>query len=154
MECPTVMYIRPRGYPFISIDHLPISLAFLHSGHFACNPPHIDPSQEVGYYASLGSPNLQKIDCPSFARPSRTIELPSTTSSYPKAPQGVTLAVWSDSKHRQLRWQSGEGSLHWSFLETVAGFLMLVELCKGLVVLPCLASSLEVYGSGLLLADG
>jgi hypothetical protein len=37
-----------------------------------------------------------------------------------------------------LQWLLGEGSLHWSFLETVAGFLKLVELCKGLVVLPCL----------------
>jgi hypothetical protein len=27
-------------------------------------------------------------------------------------------------------------------------------LCKGLVVLPCLASSVEVYGIGRLLADG
>jgi hypothetical protein len=45
-----------------------------------------------------------------------------------------------------LRWRSGEGSLHWSFLETVVGFLKLVELCKGLVVLPCLASLVEVYG--------
>jgi hypothetical protein len=35
-----------------------------------------------------------------------------------------------------------------------AGFLKLVELCKGLVVLPCLASSVEVYGIGRLLADG
>jgi hypothetical protein len=40
---------------------------------------------------------------------------------------------------------AGEGSLHWSFLETVAGFLKLVEFCKGLVVVPCLASSVEVY---------
>jgi hypothetical protein len=31
-------------------------------------------------------------------------------------------------------------------LETVAGFLKLVEHCKGLVVLPCLASLVEVYG--------
>jgi hypothetical protein len=31
------------------------------------------------------------------------------------------------------------------FLETVAGFRKLVELCKGLVVLPCLASLVEVY---------
>jgi hypothetical protein len=31
-------------------------------------------------------------------------------------------------------------------LETVASFLKLVELCKGLVVLPCLASFVEVYG--------
>ena len=45
-----------------------------------------------------------------------------------------------------LRWRSGEGSLHWSFLKTVAGFLKLVELCKGLVVLPGLASLEEVYG--------
>jgi hypothetical protein len=45
-----------------------------------------------------------------------------------------------------LQWRSGEGSLHWSFLETVVGFLKLVELCKGLVVLPCLASLVEVYG--------
>jgi hypothetical protein len=30
--------------------------------------------------------------------------------------------------------------------DTVVGFLKLVELCKGLVVLPCLASSVEVYG--------
>jgi hypothetical protein len=37
---------------------------------------------------------------------------------------------------------------------TVAGFLKLVELCKDLVVLPCLASSVEVYGIGRLLADG
>jgi hypothetical protein len=34
-----------------------------------------------------------------------------------------------------------------------SGFLKLVELCKGLVVLPCLASLVEVYGSGLLLAE-
>jgi hypothetical protein len=53
-----------------------------------------------------------------------------------------------------LRWRSGEGSLHWSFLETVAGFLKLVELCKGLIVLPYLASLEEVYESGLPLIDG
>jgi hypothetical protein len=29
-----------------------------------------------------------------------------------------------------------------------------VELCKSLVVLPCLASSVEVYRIGRLLADG
>jgi hypothetical protein len=31
-------------------------------------------------------------------------------------------------------------------LETIASFLKIVELCKGLVVLPCLASLVEVYG--------
>jgi hypothetical protein len=94
------MYIRPRGYPIISIDHLPISLAFLHSGDLACNPPHIDPPQEVGYYASLSGPNVQKIACPSLMRPARTIELQSTAPAYLKAPQGVTLGVRSDSKHQ------------------------------------------------------
>jgi hypothetical protein len=106
-----VVYIRPRGYPIISIDHLLISLAFLHSRDFVCNPPHIDPSQEVGYYTSLSSPNLHKITCPSLVRLARTIELQSTTLSYPKAPQGVTLGVLSDSKHRQLARQVGGVSL-------------------------------------------
>jgi hypothetical protein len=32
-------------------------------------------------------------------------------------------------------------------LKTVAGFVKLVELCKGLIVLPCLASLVEVYGA-------
>jgi hypothetical protein len=31
-------------------------------------------------------------------------------------------------------------------LENVAGFLKLVELCKGLVVVSCLAFLVEVYG--------
>jgi hypothetical protein len=38
-------------------------------------------------------------------------------------------------------------------LETVAGFLKLVELCKGLVVLPCRTSMVEVYGIHDPLAD-
>jgi hypothetical protein len=37
---------------------------------------------------------------------------------------------------------------------TVAGFRKLVELCKGIIVLPCLASLVEVYGSRDPLADG
>jgi hypothetical protein len=40
------------------------------------------------------------------------------------------------------------------FLETVAGFLKLVELCKGLVVLPCLVSSVEMNGTSRPLATG
>jgi hypothetical protein len=40
------------------------------------------------------------------------------------------------------------------FLETVVGFLKLVELCKGLVVLHCLASLVEVYGIHDPLVDG
>jgi hypothetical protein len=51
-----------------------------------------------------------------------------------------------------LRWRSGEGSLDLSFL--VAGFLKLVELCKGLVMLPYLASLVEVYGIHDPLSDG
>jgi hypothetical protein len=38
--------------------------------------------------------------------------------------------------------------------KTIAGFLRIVELYKGLIVLPCLASSVELYGIGRLLADG
>jgi hypothetical protein len=33
------------------------------------------------------------------------------------------------------------------FLETIAGFRKLVELCKGLVVLLCLPYLVEVYGA-------
>jgi hypothetical protein len=39
-------------------------------------------------------------------------------------------------------------------LETVAGFLKLVELCKDLVMLPCLASFVEVYEIHDPVADG
>jgi hypothetical protein len=46
------------------------------------------------------------------------------------------------------------GILALLFLETVSGFLKLAELCKGLVVLLCLASLVEVYGSRDPLADG
>ena len=61
MYCPTVEYIRPRGYPITSIDHLPTTLAFLHPEDFTCNPPHKDAHQEVGCYASQSGPNLYKI---------------------------------------------------------------------------------------------
>jgi hypothetical protein len=53
-----------------------------------------------------------------------------------------------------LRWRSDEGFLQVLFPETVAGFWKLVELCKGLVVLPCLASLVEVYGIHDPLAEG
>src|SRR5690242_14876143 len=41
----------------------------------------------------------------------RTIELQSTTPSYPKAPRGVTPGAWSGPKHRQLARQVGGVSL-------------------------------------------
>jgi hypothetical protein len=41
----------------------------------------------------------------------------------------------------------GRGISALLFLGTVAGFLKLMELCKGLVVLPCLASLVEVFGA-------
>jgi hypothetical protein len=47
----------------------------------------------------------------SLVHPARTIELQSTTPSYPKAPRGVTPGVWSGSKHRQLASQVGCVSL-------------------------------------------
>jgi hypothetical protein len=40
------------------------------------------------------------------------------------------------------------------FLETVADFLKLVKLGKGLIVLPCLTSLVEVCGSRDPLTDG
>jgi hypothetical protein len=43
--------------------------------------------------------------------PTRTIELKSAAPSYPKALQGVTLGVRSDSKRRQLACQVGGVSL-------------------------------------------
>jgi hypothetical protein len=45
-----------------------------------------------------------------------------------------------------LRWLFETGSPILPFSETIAGFLKLVELCKGLIVLPCLVSSLEMNG--------
>jgi hypothetical protein len=50
-------------------------------------------------------------------------------------PQGLIL----------LRWLFRQGIPALRSLETVAGFLKLVELCKGLVMLPCLASLVEAY---------
>jgi hypothetical protein len=44
-----------------------------------------------------------------------------------------------------LRWFFRTGIPILRSLETIAGFLKLVELCKGLVVLPYLASMVEVY---------
>jgi hypothetical protein len=47
----------------------------------------------------------------SLVRLARTIELQSATSSYPKAPRGVTSGVQSGPKHRQLARQVGGVSL-------------------------------------------
>jgi hypothetical protein len=44
-----------------------------------------------------------------------------------------------------MRWLFGREIPILPFSETVAGFLKLVELCKG-IVLPCLVSSVEMYG--------
>jgi hypothetical protein len=38
------------------------------------------------------------------------------------------------------------GDSYIALLRNVAGFLKLVELCKGLVVVPCLVSSVEMNG--------
>jgi hypothetical protein len=53
-----------------------------------------------------------------------------------------------------LRWLFRRGIPALRSLETVAGFLKLVELCKGLVVLPYIGSLVEVYGIHDPLADG
>ena len=53
-----------------------------------------------------------------------------------------------------LRWLFRRGIPILRSLENVAGFLKLVKLCKGLVVLPCLVSLVEMYGIHDPLADG
>jgi hypothetical protein len=45
-----------------------------------------------------------------------------------------------------LRWLFGRGIPILPFSETVVDFLKLVELSKGLVVVPCLVSSVEMNG--------
>jgi hypothetical protein len=62
----------------------------------------------------------------------RTIELQSTTPSYPKAPRGVTPGVRSGSKHRQDAHLShgcldGFGILHSKLLEYVLNVLSLAD---------------------------
>jgi hypothetical protein len=74
---------------------------------------------------------------------------------YPK----ITRAV-EELRYREvlrsimLRWLFGWGIPVSPFLKIVAGFLKLVELCKGLVVLPCLVSSVEMYGIHDPMANG
>jgi hypothetical protein len=46
------------------------------------------------------------------------------------------------------------GIIAFELPRTVAGFLKLVELYKGLIVLPCLTSLVDVYGIHDTLADG
>jgi hypothetical protein len=53
-----------------------------------------------------------------------------------------------------MRWLFGRGIPISPFSETVLSFLKLVELYKGLVVLPHLASSIQVYGIHDPVADG
>jgi hypothetical protein len=113
-ERPSVVYIRPRGNPIIFI-----LLAPLHLGDATCNTPHIDLSQEVGYYASQSGPNLLKIACLSLVHLAQTIELQSTSPSYPKAPQGnpwvcgrtlnTDRQVTADSAHAEKRNRGDEG---------------------------------------------
>jgi hypothetical protein len=51
-----------------------------------------------------------------------------------------------------LQWLFGQGiPISPLLVETTAGFLKLVKLCKGLVVLPCLVSSVEMNGISRLL---
>jgi hypothetical protein len=67
---------------------------------------------------------------------------------YPKGASGETSLL----EYREVLGSnycdgsSDEGFLCFLRPETVVGILELVELWKGLVVLPCLVSSVEVYG--------
>jgi hypothetical protein len=73
----------------------------------------------------------------------RTIELQSTTPSYPKASQGVTLGVRSDSKHRQLVHQVGGVSL------TSASSMVVTSQCK----IALRSGSMFYFGTILSIAD-
>jgi hypothetical protein len=53
--------------------------------------------------------------------------------------------VWGGSRVDFAAMTVRRGIPELLFLETAASFLKLVELCKGLVVLSCLASLVEVY---------
>jgi hypothetical protein len=57
------------------------------------------------------------------------------------------VGVWGGSRVHFVAMAVRRGIPALLFLETVAGFLKLVELGKGLVVLLCLASLVEVYGA-------
>jgi hypothetical protein len=74
---------------------------------------------------------------------------------YPKGARAVEELRYREVlRSITLRWLFGRGIPISAFLETVATFLKLVELYKGLVVLPCLASSVEVYGIHDPVVDG
>jgi hypothetical protein len=66
---------------------------------------------------------------------------------YPKGAMAVE-ELWYREVLRSImpRWLFEWGIPILPFSETVAGFLKLVELCKGLVVIPCLVSSTEMNG--------
>jgi hypothetical protein len=66
---------------------------------------------------------------------------------YPKGARAVEQLRYREVLGSiMLRWLFGWGIPILPFSKTIAGFLKLVELCKGLVVLPCLVSSVEMNG--------
>jgi hypothetical protein len=97
-ECPTVMYIRPRGNPIIFI-----SLASLHSGDTTCKHTiHIKPHQEIGYYALQSGSNLQKIARLSLPRAHDTNHRVTIYDTVlPESTTRVPPGVRSDIKHRK-----------------------------------------------------
>jgi hypothetical protein len=66
---------------------------------------------------------------------------------YPKGARAVgELSVYGGSRVdlAEITFQTGDSYI--ALLRNRSGFLKLVELCKGLIVSPCLASLVEVYG--------
>jgi hypothetical protein len=55
--------------------------------------------------------------------------------------------VWGGSRVDFAAMAFQTGDCYIALPRTVAGFLKLVELCKGFVELPCLTSLVEVYGA-------
>jgi hypothetical protein len=66
---------------------------------------------------------------------------------YPKGARAVEELLYREVLGSiMLRWLFGRGIPILPFSETVAGFLKLVELCKGLIVLPYLFSLVDMKG--------
>jgi hypothetical protein len=83
------------------------------------------------------------------------IRKPSGGLPYPKGARAVGVCWYREILRLiLLRWLFRWGIPMLRSLEIVAVFLKLVKLCKCLVVLPCLASLVEVYGIHDPLADG
>jgi hypothetical protein len=84
-ECPTVMYIWPRGNPIIFISLTPLNSRNTTFNHTT----HTNPHQKSRVLRLSKRPEpAENRPTPLLVLLARTIELPSATPSYTKAPRG------------------------------------------------------------------